>query len=145
MVSQKKNTEIIILDETLIDMVFTYLPVRQTKYINKYYYSKYKELEDKSKFIISKYVYRYLKEYEYFQNQEYFLIPKSIWKKFYPMCYRQKHMNLSYMRLLKWYHYNDRSKKNQFKYIINLNNSLNDKFSKYIDLLSIEELNSIGW
>ena len=129
-------------EDILTIILHNYLYIHDTKYINKSFYNKYTMEQEKAKKIIYKYVYKYMKEYENSQNIDFFRIPKHVYKKYYPMCYRQTFIISAFNHI---YSINDIERSQQLHDLMTSNNSIIFRFNKCIDLLNGEELYIIGW
>ena len=87
-----------------------------------------------SALIINRYVNKYYKEYVELQNTELYDINHYVYKKFYPMIYRNSFIKTVFD-----------------KKIINEENedlkglTIVDKFNKVIEQLSIPDLHNLGW
>jgi hypothetical protein len=126
------------------NILINYLNIHENILINKYI-----ELNRNNKIIKAKntidnkllyYIYRHIKEFNIIMNDCHYHIPKNIYKKYYPLCYRKNHMEI----------YIKKFNNNISENIINIYNNINIKgiyysFNEYIDLLTDNELFIIGW
>ena len=126
------------LSETSIDIIISYLKPVEKKDISKKYR---KEVIYQSKEKIANCVCKWLDSYKNYMDFNYYNIPRIVYKKHYPMIYRNAFIESALDETT------DTEKYEQIMNIINSDNisSKSIKFNKIIDILSDEDLFSIGW
>lgn len=119
-----------------VDNIISYLKPRDKLLIN----SKYrKEAITQSKEKIRKIITKWLLSYSEEMDNNYYNVPKIVYKKYYPLKYREafieKVLDITAGNM----------KYNIVCDILNEYTSLVDKFNHIIDILSEDEMFSIGW
>lgn len=119
-----------------IDIIFSYLKPKEKLFIN----SKYRtQAINQSKEKIRKITYKWLLDYNEQIDNNYYYVPKIIYKRFYPLKYRisfiEKVLDM-FAGSIKYNFVCD---------ILNEYSSLVEQFNHIIDILSDDELFCIGW
>ncbi len=123
------------------DMIFKdYLTINDIKFINKYTHNIFQIKKNKAQHIIYKYVFKYIKGYQHVQNIDYYHIPKYIYKKYYPLKYKQEFIHKASIQPSLTY-----QNKLLIDELINSNISIVSRFNTCIDILSESQLYNIGW
>ena len=124
---------------TSIDNIVSYLKPKEQMIIS----DKYKFIAImKSKEKIRKVFKKWATGYSISMNIDYYEIPKIIYKKYYPMKYRQSFVETALDLLVS----NDKHRYNLIaSYMSDKNLSQVESFNKSVDLLSESELFHIGW
>ena len=124
---------------TSVDNIVSYLkPTEQMKISDKYKFIAIMKSKEKIKRVIKKWAIGY----SIYMDNDYYEIPKIIYKKYYPIKYRQSFIETALDLLIS-------QDNNRYmlisEYMLDTNLSLVESFNKSIDLLSERELFFIGW
>lgn len=133
------------LPEELIICIYSYNKPHEIEYINKLGYIQAKKIYKNAKNIINNTIYNYLNDYKIilnnFDNDEYNFTKKIIWKKYYPLRFRQSTIELALTKL----NFDDERKQQLENLITNNRKFFNQNYIKFINLLTIEEIQYNGW
>jgi len=124
---------------TSVDNIVSYLkPTEQMKISDKYKFIAIMKSKEKIKRVIKKWAIGY----SIYMDNDYYEIPKIIYKKYYPIKYRQSFIETALDLLI----FQDNNRYMLIsEYMLDTNLSLVESFNKSIDLLSERELFFIGW
>jgi hypothetical protein len=132
--------------EIITNILINYLNIYDNKNINKYIENQRKKIIEKHSNIINNYMYKYYMEYMEEADINYLLIPKNIFKKFYPNINKKYHIQ-NYIELQKK---KTIINKKLIEKLTEIHNSINKNnvttaFNTYIDMANIQDLNEIDW
>lgn len=132
------------LSYDLIIFIYSYNTINDIKYINKFaHYESFRKYKKASP-IIYNIISNYINDYKYITSfaTEDDYNNKLIWKRYYPLRFRQSIIELSLTKL----QFTSYQKYNKIKNLITKDKSkININFIEFINILSLDELLYIGW
>jgi len=121
----------------IVDSIIRFMPYKKQATINKAYR---KAVMNKCKKIIFKATINWITQYKDNMDTAHYYIPKSVYKKFYPIKWRQ-----SFIETVLDLFAADNIRYNEVVDICDKEKSLVLRFNKVIDVLNDNELFHIGW
>lgn len=133
------------LPEELVIKIYSYNKPHEIKYVNKLGYLEAKKKYDNAKNIIVNTIYNHINDYKIiinkYDNDEYNFTNKIIWKRYYPLRFRQSTIELALTKL----DFSNEREQELENLITNDRKLFNQNYIKFINLLTIEEIQYNGW